>query len=147
MIRWLGWGQPGAPAGKSCWVSDPGLAGTGGGTDDLHRTSTAELRLPRSPRGRGARQRCKGRLHYFPATGTAQPALAVPAVGWCSQLGREHCCAFVSSLLCTGKGLGHVPKYPSALWRVVGLETSKRSESLSVWGLPSTSVCSRNRML
>lgn len=69
------------------------------------------------------------------------------AVAWCSQLGRQNPCAIVTSLLCTEKGLGHVPKYPSALWRVVGLETGKHGESLPLWGLPSISACSRNRML
>lgn len=63
------------------------------------------------------------------------------AEAWCSQLGRQHPCAFLTSLLWTGKGLGHVPKYPSALWRAVGLEISKCGENLPVWGLPSTYFC------
>ena len=88
-----------------------------------------------------------GELHFFLQLALLSLLRQSQAVAWCSQLGRQHPCAFVTSLLCTGKALGHVPRYPSALWRVVGLETSKCSESLPVWGLPSTAVCSRNRIL
>lgn len=61
------------------------------------------------------------------------------AVAWHSQLSRQ--------CHCTGKGLGPVPKCPSALGRAVGLETSKSSVRLPVWGLPCVSVCSRNGKL
>lgn len=86
-------------------------------------------------------------LHFFLQRALLSLLWQSQAAAWCSQLGRQHPCAFVTSLFFVGKALGHVPKYPSALWKVVGLETSKCSESLIVWGLPSTSVCSRNRML
>lgn len=88
-----------------------------------------------------------GKLHFFLQLALLSLLRRSQAEAWCIQLGRQRPCAFVTSLLCAEKRLGHVPKYPSALWRVVGLETSKYSGSLPVWGLPSTSVCSRNRML
>lgn len=88
-----------------------------------------------------------GKLHFFLQLALLSLLWRSQAVAWCIQLGRQRPCAFMTSLLYTEKGLGPVPKYPSALWRVVGLETSKYSGSLPVWGLLSTSVSSRNRML
>lgn len=124
-----GWGQPGTPAGNSCWVSEHSLIGTGSGTDGLHRTNSADSCCPGAHEEGGTDS---GKLHFM-----LQPALLSllrhsQAAAWCSQLDRQHPCAFVTSLLCTGKSLGHVPKYPNALWRGVGLETSKCSESLPV---------------
>lgn len=136
-----GLGAAAAPAGNSCQLGDPSLAGTGSGTE---HTSTAGL--PGSPRGTRVKPWPFGEkafffvLFCFPASGTAQPAPASGcAVAWHSQLSRQ--------CHCTGKGLGPVPKCPSALGRAVRLETSTSSARPPVWGLPCVSVCSRNGKL
>lgn len=87
---------------------------------------------------------------FFPPSDTAQLAQSVlssslvhPA--WCTQLAGTG--STFATLHCMQKGPGHIPKYPNALWRVVGLENSMCTEKLPVWGISSTFMYSRNRML
>lgn len=147
---------PRALAGNSCWCylvfllvlsATPASQAQAAAQTVCTRLAALSSHCPGAPEEGEQNRADLGKLHFFLQRALLSLLWQSQAAAWCSQLGRQHPCAFVTSLFCTGKALGHVPKYPSALWKVVGLETSKCSESLIVWGLPSTSVCSRNRML
>lgn len=136
-----GWGQPPhQPVTPASSVTPASQARA------VAQSTPALLGCPAVPEGRERNHGHLGKklfffvLFCFPASGTAQPAPASGcAVAWHSQLSRQ--------CHCTGKGLGPVPKCPSALRRAVRLETSTSSARPPVWGLPCVSVCSRNGKL